>query len=77
MYKERTLLETAIKNLRFKRIPKITQLELAKEIGVSESLISQYESGIKNPSADNLIRLSRAFTKLLERPISILDILPH
>lgn len=70
-------METAIRKLRHKRIPKITQLELAKEIGVSESLICQYEKGVKTPSVENLIGLSKAFTKLLERPISILDILPR
>jgi transcriptional regulator with XRE-family HTH domain len=70
-------LETAIKKLRHKRIPKITQLELAKEIGVSEGLISQYEKGVRTPSVGTLVKLAKTFSKLLERPISIDDIIKY
>lgn len=68
-------MENAIKKLRHERIPKITQLELAKAIGVSESIICQYESGSKNPSLKTLMKLSKAFSKLLEKSITINEII--
>ena len=68
-------MENAIKELRHKRIPKITQLELAKEIGVSESMVCQYEAGLKNPSLKTLMKLTKGFSKLLEKSITINDII--
>ncbi len=69
-------MENDIRRLRHKRIPKITQLELAKEISVSESMICQYENGNKEPNLKTLIKLAKAFSKLLDTDISISDIIP-
>lgn len=39
---------------------KLTQLELAHKIGVSQGLISQYEKGTNLPSLEIFIKLTRA-----------------
>lgn len=39
----------------------LTQLQVANHIGVSKAMISAYETAIKTPSIDVLIRLSRFF----------------
>lgn len=70
-------MKTRIKELRLSKYPRITQQELANELGLSKSVICQYENGSKNPSSDVLIKLTKAFTKLLERQITINDIIPH
>lgn len=59
------------------RLPRITQKELASAIGVSESLISQWEKGKRTPSVKTLKKLAKAFSRLLERQITINDIIPH
>ena len=39
----------------------MTQTDLAKEIGVSKSVISAYEKGIRNPSFDVLADIANVF----------------
>lgn len=39
----------------------LTQLQVANRIGVSKAMISAYETAIKTPSIDVLIRLSRLY----------------
>lgn len=46
-----------IKTAREKK--KLTQVQLAEKIGVSNVFISQLESGAKRASADNLAKLSK------------------
>ena len=38
---------------------KYSQKELGKKIGVTESIVSQWESGFKNPKVSTLIELCR------------------
>ncbi len=46
-------------NIRRKRLEyDLTQLELAKRIGVSKAMIGYYEQGIKLPSIPSLIKLA-------------------
>lgn len=40
---------------------KLTQLQVAKKIGVSKAMISAYETASKTPSIEVLIRLSRLY----------------
>ena len=39
----------------------MTQKDLADRIGVSKSIISSYESGIRYPSYDVLVKMARIF----------------
>lgn len=39
----------------------MTQLQVANRIGISKAMVSAYETAIKTPSIDVLIRLSRLF----------------
>lgn len=48
-----------VKNLRKQK--SLTQEQLAKRLWVTKSIISAYESGIKYPSLDMLIKLSYIF----------------
>lgn len=48
-----------IKALRLQK--KLTQAELAQQLGVTKSVISAYETGLRMPSYDILIRLARIF----------------
>ena len=48
-----------IKTLRQKN--KYTQAQLAERLGVTKSVISAYESGLRMPSYDILISLARIF----------------
>lgn len=48
-----------LKNLRLER--KLTQKQLADRIGLAVSAVSSYESGVRYPSYDVLIKLSRIF----------------
>jgi transcriptional regulator with XRE-family HTH domain len=48
-----------IKNVREKA--RMSQSELAVNLGVTASLISQYERGMKKPSVDVLLHISRQF----------------
>lgn len=48
-----------IKALRLQK--KLTQAELAQQLGVTKSVISAYEAGLRMPSYDILIRLARIF----------------
>lgn len=48
-------------NLKFLREKKnISQYRLSKESGISQGLISEYESGQKTPGMKNLLKLSQA-----------------
>jgi predicted nucleotidyltransferase len=42
----------------------ITQSELARRAGTSQSAVAAYESGAKSPSADTLQRLERSLSRL-------------
>jgi transcriptional regulator with XRE-family HTH domain len=48
-----------IKSLR--KSKNMTQKDLADRIGVSKSIISSYESGIRYPSYDVLVKMARIF----------------
>ena len=40
---------------------KLTQPQLAEAIGVSKSMISMWETGINEPTASNIMKLSKFF----------------
>lgn len=48
-----------LKNLRLQQ--KLTQAQLSQKLGVTKSVISAYETGIRMPSYDILISISRIF----------------
>lgn len=48
-----------LKNLRVQN--KLTQGELARKIGVTKSVISAYENGLRLPSYVTLVSISKAF----------------
>ena len=48
-----------IKNLRRKN--NMTQEQLAQRVGLTKSVISAYETGIRMPSYDSLLAISRVF----------------
>lgn len=52
----------------------MTQKEVSERLNISRAVISQYESGTKNPSVENLIALADFFNcsldELCERRIS-------
>ena len=50
-----------IRRLRFDSRPRLTQGQLAKEIGTSAAVVSLWESGKRAPSAVNIIRLATFF----------------
>ena len=50
---------TRIKELRNDK--GLGQVELAKELGVSKSVISMWENGLREPSMSSLIKLSTFF----------------
>ncbi len=50
---------TKIKKLRLER--NMTQSQLAERLGISKAMISAYETDIRFPSHDILIRLARIF----------------
>ena len=53
-----------IKSLRIQH--KMSQTELAKRLGVSDSIISGYERGTRTPSVDVLINLKNIFNVSLD-----------
>ncbi len=48
-----------LKALRLKR--NLTQAQLAQKLGLTKSVISAYETGLRMPSYDVLINISRTF----------------
>ena len=48
-----------LKSLRIEK--KLTQKQVAEQIGLAISAVSSYESGIRYPSYEILVRLSRIF----------------
>lgn len=48
-----------LKNLRIEK--GFTQMQLAAHLGITKSVISAYESSLRSPSYDILIRLARTF----------------
>lgn len=48
-----------IKNLRLQK--RLTQAELAQKLGVTKSVISAYETGLRMPSYDVLVQIARIF----------------
>jgi transcriptional regulator with XRE-family HTH domain len=60
-------------------LSKMTQVELSEEIGIPQSLISEYISGKKNPSAENALKIATFFKvpldTLMGRNLGVLDLL--
>ena len=52
-------IDVKLKQLRIQR--SLSQVELAKHLGVSKSVISSYENGVHLPPYDVLIRLAELF----------------
>ena len=48
-----------LKNLRLRK--HMTQSDLAERLGITKSVISAYETGLRMPSYDILIKISRIF----------------
>lgn len=48
-----------IKNLRLEK--GLTQEQFAIRLGVTKSIISAYESGVRHPSLDMLVKISQSF----------------
>ena len=48
----------------------ITQTELARRVGTSQSAIAAYESGAKSPSAETLDRLDRSLAGLPDQTLA-------
>lgn len=51
--------EGIFKSLRESR--KMTQSDLAKMLGISKSMVSAYETGVRQPSHEVLLQMSRIF----------------
>ena len=49
-----------IKNLRLQK--RLTQAELAQKLGVTKSVISAYETGLRLPSYDILIHIAKIYS---------------
>lgn len=52
-------LGNTLKALRLKK--KLTQAQLAQKLGLTKSVISAYETGLRMPSYDVLINISKTF----------------
>lgn len=50
---------TTLKKIR--KLHKISQIELAQEIGVTQGAVSQWESGSAKPTLENLVAIARLF----------------
>ena len=59
----------SIKQIR--EVLRLSQRELAEEIGCSQTAISSFEKGVKNPSYELLKKMS-AFAKLKKVKVSLL-----
>ena len=57
----------AIRNIRKERTPQLNQSEFAKLIGITQTYLSQIESGLKTPSINILEAISKEF--LIPLPI--------
>lgn len=55
------LLEVGKKIKKYRVRAKMTQTDLAKELGMSKSIISAYEKGTRNPSFDVLSDMANIF----------------
>ena len=55
---------TVLKKARERR--KLTQVELAKRVGVHQVTIARLETGVRRPSADLLHRLAKALKMRME-----------
>lgn len=53
----------------------LTQAEIARRAGVSQSLIARIESGKVNPRVSTLIRIYRALSELVEDELTARDIM--
>ena len=49
----------------------LTQLQVAERVGISKAMISAYETAIKTPSVEMLIRLARLFNVSVDYLISV------
>ncbi|MFH0923280.1 MAG: helix-turn-helix transcriptional regulator [Candidatus Falkowbacteria bacterium] len=63
-------LEIAYQILQLRKKQKITQLELAKKIGTTQSNVARMESGQQNFTIDILSKVAAAFNKNLKVSIS-------
>ena len=52
---------------------KVTQTQLAEDIGLSNGIISLWESGLRTPSADAIIKLSRYFQLSTDYILKVTD----
>ena len=52
---------TAIRNIRKERTPQLNQSEFAKRIGITQTYLSQIETGAKTPSISVLETISKEF----------------
>lgn len=46
---------------RMRKLRKVSQIELAQGIGVTQGAVSQWETGDAKPSLENLIAIARFF----------------
>lgn len=57
----------------FRKARRYSQADLAKKSGIPRSTLTQFESGVGNPSLKNLVRLSQALSvsleELLHKPV--------
>lgn len=52
--------------LRLRKEKRLSQAELAEELGITRQTVSRWESGLAMPSAENLIGLSRVYGMTVE-----------
>lgn len=64
-------MQTHIRELRIKR--GLTQSELAKTVGVTQTAVSQWEIGLVLPSLETLMRLTKALDCKVEELVSCED----
>lgn len=61
-----------LKEFRESAIPPITQVELAKQIGVTDSCVSRYETGDTTPSSRKIVVIER----LTKGKVKLRDFVP-
>ncbi len=63
-----------MKNLKLIRVTKdYTQLKVQMETGISQSVLSKYESGILMPTSENLILLSQFYNTSVDFLLDLTD----
>lgn len=56
---------STLKELRIKS--KLTQREVADKIEVHHSMVSNWETGVRNPNAKNAVKLAKLYKVRIER----------